>query len=492
MTALLERAWRSILEDRRHRVVAGVILFNLALTLFTAGVTLRGFPNSADEYALLLSAELFADGRLYVESPPAREFFDLYHVINNGRFYGKYPPGWPAILSGAARAGAPILMNPLLGALAVVLIYMLAREAFSVGVGNAAAFLCAANPFLIFNAASYFAHPAALVFVGGGLLACLRILRRPDALWAYAAAGAGFGAAFLIRPYTAAATLFPAGICVLLNGARHGRLPGLLRRLPLVLGPAAAGVGLFLLYNRYTTGDFFVQPFTLYDPNDHPGLTPTGRGPVWGLLHNVVFRSADLGLWVPLSPFFLAASLVRPGAAGALLLSSFAGLALAHGAYLFGPGNEYGPRYWFEALPCVIALSADTISRRGSSAAAWGAFLLAANLAVWIGASIHHGREVRQRTLPYELVRRAGVNDAIVFLRTGAGSMPPRDLIRNGFRFDGSVLYALDFGPRNEVLRRAFPRSTAFVFEYDVAARAGRLTRWESPGHPPGMERKGR
>jgi len=92
------RAFDALLRTRRPGIVFAIVL-NLGLTLFTALVTLRDFPNSADEYSYLISAQLFSEGRLWVPSPEPREFFNFFHVINDGRYYGKYSPGWPLILS---------------------------------------------------------------------------------------------------------------------------------------------------------------------------------------------------------------------------------------------------------------------------------------------------------------------------------------------------------------------------------------------------------
>src|SRR5690349_17994143 len=101
---------------------------NFALTTAVHFKTLRQFPNSGDEYAYLIGAELIANGRLWVPSPEPRAAFAINQFVNDGRFFPKYPPGWPALLAAGVRAHAPWLVNAVLGAAALVLTWRLARR----------------------------------------------------------------------------------------------------------------------------------------------------------------------------------------------------------------------------------------------------------------------------------------------------------------------------------------------------------------------------
>ena len=60
---------------------------NLLLTIAVHWLVLRGFANSGDEYAYLLSATLFSEGRLSVPSPEPRAAFVLY-LTSAGNEYG--------------------------------------------------------------------------------------------------------------------------------------------------------------------------------------------------------------------------------------------------------------------------------------------------------------------------------------------------------------------------------------------------------------------
>ena len=94
----------------KHTVLL-TCLWVLVCGFFTSQITLRNFPNSGDEYSYLISAKLFSDGKLSVPSPHHRKFFDFNHIVNDGKFYGKYSPGWPFFLMFGELLGFPGLVN---------------------------------------------------------------------------------------------------------------------------------------------------------------------------------------------------------------------------------------------------------------------------------------------------------------------------------------------------------------------------------------------
>jgi hypothetical protein len=456
-----------------------VIALNLGLSLFTGLVTLRDFPNSGDESAYLISAQLFAEGRLSVPSPEPREFFDHYHVINDGRYYGRYPPGWPAILSLGVAVNAPWLVNPILGALTLFVLHRLARESFSREVADATLIATAANPFLIFNSASYFSHAACLLAATLFAWAALRCGRTPAARLPHLALGASAGAIFLIRPYTSVA-LGVATVGWLLAGALHERrLGATLKGLGLAFVPAALGPALYLAYNALQTGDPLLPPFLKYNPGDRPFASRSGWQQVLASNRRVL---TQLSKWIPLSPLVIAAGFalgdLRRDSRVLLLLATFASLFVAHMFYETGFANEYGPRYLYEASFAVFLLIGCVVTRAGR----WGVALLVAIVCLNVGGFVdrtrYHSAQVEERTNVYSLARERGLADAIVFLKAGPG-MDRRDLTRNGIHFDQSVLYVLDLGERNVELLRAFPGRRAYVYDYDPETRTGHLTRYE-------------
>ena len=228
------------------------------------------------------------------------------------------------------------------------------------------------------------------------------------------------------------------------------------------------------------TGHPLLQPFSLYDPTDRPAFpaSPAELGRI--LRINVAERSVDLLAALPLSLLFVFLfcyrSELRGEVAARPLVLVFAGLFAAYLFYPYSGFNLYGPRYLYESMGALLILSSLVMARTGT----WGGILLSTvllfNLGHFVQSTRRLGAFVREAREVYAVTERAGLRDAIVFLRMSSGYLPPRDLARNGIHFDGPVLYVLDRGPLNREMLRRFPGRRAYVWEYDLRRREGRVT----------------
>jgi 4-amino-4-deoxy-L-arabinose transferase-like glycosyltransferase len=477
----LQSRWERLLARDPRPLLVAVLVLNSALCVWTALGTLRNFPNSADEYACVLSAELMSRGALSAPSPEPRDFFNLFHVINDGKFYGKYPPGWPGLLSLGMRTGAPWLVNPLVGLAIMGLVYQIARRAVSREAATIALLLMAGNPFLVFNAASYFSHTACLLSVLAFIACFFGVLANPGSLLAFAGMGLAAGAGFLIRPYTMLLAALPLGLYLLWYASRPGATGSWTRGLCLASTIFAVLLQVFFLYNRAQTGDPFLQPFALYDPFDTLGFSGRHDNVLSRIRETIVVRGLQLLLWLPAAPILILCAIFlrseRPAETPErLLVASFLALYLGYFLY-WGPGvNQYGPRYLLEGAGALIVAAAAALSRRRRLAPflVLGAILL--NAGLFVQATIYHRNQVRERTAVYDLVRYEGLSRAVVFLKTGSGTMPAADLTRNGVLFEGSVLFVHDRGKENARLLAAFPGRKAYRFEYDLETGRRTLT----------------
>ena len=478
------RAWERVTEMPGFATIAFVVVVNVALTLLTGLETLRDFPNSADEYAYVLAAETFAEGKLSVPSPDPREPFSYTHVINDGRFYGKYPPGWSFLLSFGTRAGVPWLVNPLFGAFFVIAVYAVARRHFSTPVANIAALSMVANPYVIFNAASYFSHTSCLFFCTAFFWGYLAVLsgqrRRQDSV----GMGLAAGLAFLARPYTAIVIFTPLLVYLLWRASRTGTFRAAIVSLAWAALPALACFSIFLAYNYLQTGDPWVQPFQKYDPHDKPSLSGMYQDFFSRLRDHVAYRLLELGLWLPLSPLFAAAYFLTPegrrNPKGVALELAFAGLFTGYFLYWGSGINQYGPRYLHEATGVLVLMSALLVSRYQKWNVLIVTGLLLMNISTLWTATRYHARDVDERMEVYKLAESQAVAPAVIFLKTGSGTMPIGDLTRNGIHFDGSFLYVWDSGPdMNRRLLDRHPGRRAYAYRYDRGTRAGQLLPYE-------------
>jgi len=283
-------------------------------------------PHIQDSVTYLFQAQTLARGALTAPAPPlaaadATAHFDQeFLLVRDGRWFGKYPPGWPALLALGVVVDAPWLVNPLLAALSVALLYQLGIRSKGAGGRRSGGakkspyvthhsslttdplntdlltpLLLSTSPFFLIMSGSLMAHPAELFWTVLFMVAWSRALvgglaTRPTRRWAIVA-GLALGALFLTRQFTALTIglAFGAALgashflkCVAPSespntSAREERAThfrkciarsglALLALVPFVLALPA--------YQAAVTGDARTDPRLLYWPYDRVGFGP--------------------------------------------------------------------------------------------------------------------------------------------------------------------------------------------------------------------------
>jgi Dolichyl-phosphate-mannose-protein mannosyltransferase len=360
---------RHRLPDRPHsgrlRLWIPVVAY-LAVTLPLAFVVRKGIYN-ADESAYLFESKAFLAGAVAVKAPPRtapdrltyqHDFFFEHHVIHGRKWFGKYPPGWPALLAAGLAVDAGWLVNPLLGLLTLCMTYLLARRLFGEREARIAALLLALSPFFALNAVGYMSHPACAAAVAGAALMFAHGIESQGLRWFVGMFGL-LGWAFLIRPYTGAVAGLVLGSALLWSARRN---PGLLVR-AFAAGGVIGGVAIagLLLHNRALTGSFLVSPYTLFRAIEH---SPDTDFHVANILHNVrTIAPVNLSKTVlDAAPFvfLLAASAVLlerrfwTGFLAAFPLALFVG----HLCLVEASDSIVGERYYAEGYFAVAILAA--------------------------------------------------------------------------------------------------------------------------------------
>src|SRR5262245_19743783 len=245
--------------DRAMRSNANILLLCIAMFAL-AGVVAWGvfdaMPHLEDEHANLFQAEVFAAGRATVGVPREPDSFFIPFVINTGegKRFGKYPPGYPLLLTLGAAIGQPWLVNALAAALGTLGVYLLGRDLFDGDTGLLAAALGAVSPMLVLLSGTLLAHTtsiAALMLFAWAFVRA-RQPREPSPMLFALGAGVLLGWAAIIRPWTALAVAFPFALLGLWDVARsRGRALRLYGALALA---AALVCALQLLFNQVATG----------------------------------------------------------------------------------------------------------------------------------------------------------------------------------------------------------------------------------------------
>jgi hypothetical protein len=468
---------------RRPVLLAGSVLALLVL-ISTAWWVLDAFPNSGDEYCYTYQAETFALGR--VANPPHAQqpFFDANHIRQvDGRVFSVFPPGWPAVLALALAGGVPLwLVNPLLGVLTLWLTFLVGRRLYDDRVAAAAAVVLAVSPFFLFTSASFFAHSLCALLVLAYAYSGLRALATSSLWWA-AGAGAALGAAVLTRSYTAVLCGIPFAAVLL----RRGR-PGWF----LLCATAIGGLPFVLIgaaYNDATMG----HPLAIASS----GLPDYDR--FWfpdGWVGRAVSITAErLGSFVAWTPpvlliLFPAAWRANARASGFRFTDAIVPAMVAgYFIYVNRGGNQYGPRFYYEALPFVVLAVMAFVMREPryedkspGRRLAWYACVISVLACVplaWAHARTE-ATVVDERAEPFTLVEAQHVDNAVVFLASGSGWVRPmglRDLTRNDPERGDPVLFVRDAGAENVRLMRAFPRRQYFRYRFDPISRRGSLSR---------------
>jgi hypothetical protein len=162
------RHWAaSITVNPRPLVIAWTLL-----ALVAARLVYRGHPLSMDEYVQSFQSRAFAAGSLTGHVPPdllerlePPRFYGTFFEANrtDGRIMGLYWPGLSLLAVPFEWIGAPWIMNPLLGAAALLLLHDLARKVEPDGsTAGWAVLLCAASPCFTLNAISRYTMTAHL------------------------------------------------------------------------------------------------------------------------------------------------------------------------------------------------------------------------------------------------------------------------------------------------------------------------------------------
>jgi hypothetical protein len=349
---------------RPPRIPTRVFLATLAVWTAAAGAWVAGAafahnPHLIDEVAQLFQARVFAAGRLVAPTPEPAEFFVFnLSALSPAGWVTQFPPGHSVLLAVGLLAGVEWLVNPLLSAAAVLLVYRLGSLLYGPKTGRIAAFLWASCSWVVFMSGSYMNHVSAVFWA---LLAWVAVLdggaQHAVPLRRHVIAGVALGILAATRPLDAVAAAIPVA------GWMMAR-----RRWSVIL-PLAAGAALPLallgIYNARLFGSPFTFGYTaLYGPAIGPGFHTDPYGePFTPLvaLSNLAAGLRRLHLYfnewpIPaLLPVGIWALVKGPAARWSDLVLAL-GVAAAPALYFFywHSGFFPGPRYYFLAVPFLV------------------------------------------------------------------------------------------------------------------------------------------
>jgi hypothetical protein len=352
-----------------HPRSGAVVLGCMATILYViaAWMVFDARPLLIDEIVQVFQSRLFASGRLWLPLDAHPEFRSVIHMVEgDGRWYGQFPPGGPAMLALGELVRAPWIVNPVCGGVSVAIFATLLRwSGVRQGVSLAASALLAFAPFVVFQSASHMNHVPTLMWL---LVATAGLVRAThgerDSWLAGMICGLGLGAAATIRPLDAAAFALPAAAWLGARAARRGQWRAFVSSGVGVAIPMVA----MMIVNARTTGGALTFGYTILWGESH------GLGfhvSPWGEQHTVARGVALMAAYLnrlneylfetpapSLLPVVLALALARKSPAiERYLMTTGALLVSAYFAY-WHDGFYLGPRFLVPLTPLLALLVA--------------------------------------------------------------------------------------------------------------------------------------
>lgn len=470
LSQIMKRIERHI--KRRQRIYLGAIASaSFIAALFVASYILRTFPNSADEYAYLYQAITLSEGKLTQRAHPLQNFFHFNHIAQkDGISVGRFPPGWPLLLSVPFILHVqPYWLNAILGSITILLVYNFARRLYGQSVAIWSSMSLALSSYFIFNSASYFSHSSCLLFTVA-FVYCI-YLDEEKTHNRYALLAGGFlGLILITRYFNALLILFPIAVSLLYRHRGKG-----VSTLLFVVAGCVPCFAFLCWYNYEITGNA-LSPVTVWaDPTETIGFVKGhtfARGVEYTLRRLLLFVYWCSPALVILYFVFLLQKILDR-ATRLVHAEDYFLLFLLIGYFFYHHlgGNQYGPRFWFEAFPFVIIFVVDRAQRINS---VWPSVLIACSLLYsvlkmpYIMEREH--RVVNERLDLYLKVKEAGIDNAVVLVTTHTGvirPMPIRDLTRNNMDYTGSVIYAQDQKAGNELLMDYYSNRSFYKYVRD-------------------------
>ena len=196
---------------KRSAVIALLCVYlAFAATAVVSRAVFERLPHLEDEFAYLFQARIFERGQVTIETPqPAAAFWQPFLINYQGHRFGKYTPGWPALLAVGTGLNQPWLINAWLMMLTVALIYRLGSAIYDRATGSVAALLVAPSPAALLLAGSLMSHTAGLFFTTLFVYALWRVERRRYRVAWGAIGGLALGMLVITRPLTAVGIAAP-------------------------------------------------------------------------------------------------------------------------------------------------------------------------------------------------------------------------------------------------------------------------------------------
>jgi len=347
------------MKKRTLMIVLMLSVVHFALSAYFGIVILGSTPHVPDSAVYYRQGILLIQGRLFIGnfSREPREAFHLIgSFVKNGNFYFQYNHFWPLLLALPIRLHFAQFFSPLLSAISLILVYLIATKLYDQKSGCIAALFYCVSPLTIILAGDYMTHTATQLFLLAGIYFGLMYVEDPR-VWAAFFSGIFLGYAFGLRQLTAIAVAFPVVVYAILF---HRKQILKIRAVFFIIGSLIMFV-LFLADNYVVNGSAIkvINPiqssptYSIISVKNLPIGINIGDSTL-AFLPPIIFHNFFPVLFFAL--VFIPPIVYRKREDFLLLLIFFSLFIL----YMFTGAmgtHGYGPRYLFEALFALFILA---------------------------------------------------------------------------------------------------------------------------------------
>jgi hypothetical protein len=336
----------------------------------------------------------------------------------------------------------------------------------------------AISSFFIFNSASYFSHVSCALFSVGFVYALYVYLEDRHPGFALLS-GFLLGMIAITRYYTATLMFLPF-ILYLFYRYKWKAIP-----MFIWIGLGAIPCVSFLFwYNYQITGNPLV-PVTMWAYQDEALGFVRGHTVMKGIEH-IIRWTALLIYWT--SPAVLILYVValwqkvNNKESRAIKPEDYFYVILVAGYFFYYQigGNQYGPRFFFEAFPFVVVMIVNFVLQQKRK---WTLALFAAGICFSIVKfpfiNIREHKIVEDRKDLYRLVNERHLSNAVVFVSSHTcviRPMPIGDLIRNDLNENSNVIYVQDLGSKNSIIIDQYKGKSFYKYDRNPELTHGELT----------------
>ncbi len=470
------------------RLLISILLLTIITTALLSYQAHWFYPDYPDNVVQLYQAKLFKEGKLSIDPPPFGIDFFWYPLIitNADRWYPRYEPGHAIMLMLGLFFGAAWLVNPILGALSLVIAYKLGREVYDGDTALLGLVLLFISPFFLTVSSGFLNNATSMFFSILGIFYFVKTIKYPKLSYPFLC-GLFLGAIANVRPFTAFLVALPLGMYMLYLLFKEPKV--IFPKMTAVCIGLSITISMLLYYNYLQNGHPLLFGQTAMIGKK---LTTLGFGKSLYGINNTPFRSGvrllgklnglnfSLSGW-PIPSLAFIFLFFWPGFYDNkkknwdyLFLAVI--LTMIAGYYFF---FALKVRYLYDLAPLLLLLSARGIFYLYKKLEKAGFTEFKIKQAIYAIAPIFIVYMLYTSIIPqlhpngkhkhliYRLVTQKDIHNAIIFLPPGFSGwgIYGRGFVHNDPEFKGDVIYAHNRGKDNKRLMEYYPGRSYYFFD---------------------------